>query len=123
LDQLVTRGGGARKGLAILGSTGSIGTSTLSVIDAFPDRFEVVALAAGNNVAALAAQVARYRPRAVSVATREAAEALGKLVDLSSVAVGVGTEGMSAVATHPSVSMVVAAAVGALGLVPTYRAL
>src|SRR5262245_46480424 len=81
------------KGLSILGSTGSVGTNVLRVVDAFPDRLSVVALAAGGNVDRLAEQVARYRPQAVSVATAEAAEALGRLVDLSGVRVGVGRDG------------------------------
>jgi len=111
------------KGLAILGSTGSVGTNVLRVVDAFPDRLRVVALAAGSNVERLAEQVARYRPQAVSVSTVEARDALARLVDLSSVRVGVGREGAVAVATQDGASMVVAAAVGAIGLVPTYRAL
>jgi len=110
------------KGLAILGSTGSVGTNVL-LVDAFPDRLRVVALAAGSNVERLAEQVARYRPQAVSVSTVEARDALARLVDLSSVRVGVGREGAVAVATQDGASMVVAAAVGAIGLVPTYRAL
>ena len=111
------------KGLSILGSTGSVGTNVLRIVDAFPGRFEVVGLAAGSNVQALAEQIARYRPRVVSVASAEAAEELARLVDLSRVGVGVGEEGAVAVATHPEAWMVVAAAVGAVGLVPTYRAL
>jgi 1-deoxy-D-xylulose-5-phosphate reductoisomerase len=111
------------KGLAILGSTGSVGTNVLRVVDAFPDRLRVVALAAGSNVERLAEQVARYRPKAVSVSTVEVRDALARLVDLSSVKVGVGREGAVAVATQDEASMVVAAAVGAVGLVPTYRAL
>jgi 1-deoxy-D-xylulose-5-phosphate reductoisomerase len=111
------------KGLAILGSTGSVGCNVLRVVDAFPDRFRVVGLAGGGNVERLAEQVARYRPRRVSVATREALEALGRLVDLSGVQAGTGEPGMVAVAAEPDARMVVAAAVGAVGLVPTYRAL
>jgi 1-deoxy-D-xylulose-5-phosphate reductoisomerase len=111
------------RGVSILGCTGSIGTNTLRVVEAFPDRFEVVGLAAGNNVELLAEQVARWRPRAVSVADAAAAERLGRLVDLSGIETGVGTAGMVAVATHPRAAVVVAAAVGAVGLVPTYRAL
>jgi 1-deoxy-D-xylulose-5-phosphate reductoisomerase len=111
------------KGLSILGSTGSVGTNVLRVVDAFPDRLRVVALAAGRNVERLAEQVARYRPRAVSVATQAACDALARLVDLSGVRVGVGEEGAVSVATQDDASMVVAAAVGAVGLVPTYRAL
>jgi 1-deoxy-D-xylulose-5-phosphate reductoisomerase len=111
------------KGLSILGSTGSVGTNVLRVVDAFPDRLRVIALAAGRNVERLAEQIAQYKPRAVSVSTPEARDALGRLVDLSGVRVGVGEEGAVAVATEDDASMVVAAAVGAVGLVPTYRAL
>ena len=111
------------KGLSILGSTGSVGTNVLRVVDAFPERFQVVGLAGGANVERLAEQVARYRPRVVSVATVEARESLARLVALGETVVGVGTEGMVAVATHTEARVVVAAAVGAVGLVPTYRAL
>ncbi len=113
----------ARTGLSILGSTGSVGTNVLAIVDAFPERFEVVGLAAGANVEKLAAQVARYRPRAASVATAATRDALARLVDLSGIEVEVGEEGAVAVATHPAAAMVVASAVGAVGLLPTYRAL
>ena len=112
-----------QRGLSILGSTGSVGCNVLRIVDAFPERFEVIGLAAGANVEKLAEQVARYRPRVVSVATAVAAEKLAALVDLGGIEVGVGTPGSVAVATHPATGMVVAAAVGAVGLVPTYRAL
>ena len=111
------------KGLSILGSTGSVGANVLRIVDAFPGRFEVVGLAAGHNVHRLAEQIARYRPRLVSVATAEAAQELARLVDLGRISVGVGEAGAVAVATHPEAWMVVASAVGAVGLVPTYRAL
>ena len=62
-----------RKGLSILGSTGSVGCNVLRVVDSFPDRFRVVGLAAGGNAERLAEQIARYRPQAVSVATAKAA--------------------------------------------------
>jgi 1-deoxy-D-xylulose-5-phosphate reductoisomerase len=111
------------KGLSILGSTGSIGTNVLRIVDAFPGRFGVVGLAAGRNVERLAEQVAAFRPRIVSVADENALGRLGRLVDLSGVRALTGGEGMVEVATHPEATMVVAAAVGAVGLVPTYRAL
>ena len=60
------------KAISILGSTGSIGTNTLAVIDAFPGSFKVVGLSAGNDAKGLAAQVAKFRPCVVSVATEEA---------------------------------------------------
>jgi 1-deoxy-D-xylulose-5-phosphate reductoisomerase len=111
------------KGLSILGSTGSIGTNVLRVVDAFPGRFAVVGLAAGGSLEKLAEQIARYRPRQLSVADPSGLERLSRLVDLSGVETGSGTEGMVAVATRPEASTVVASAVGAVGLVPTYRAL
>jgi 1-deoxy-D-xylulose-5-phosphate reductoisomerase len=111
------------KGLAILGSTGSIGQNVLRIVDAFPKRFSVLALAAGSNANVLAEQVARHRPKLVSVRDEAALAALGRLVDLSSVRPVTGVAGMVEVATCEGTSMVVAAAVGAVGLVPTYRAL
>ena len=111
------------KGLSILGSTGSVGTNVLRVVDAFPDRFRVVGLAAGKNVERLAAQVARYRPRIVSVSTPAARDELRRMAGLGDTCVMVGEEGSVAVATHADARLVVAAAVGAVGLVPTYRAL
>jgi len=111
------------KGLTLLGSTGSIGTNVLRVVDAFPDRFRVVGLAAGRNVERLAEQVARYQPAVVSVADEKALDQLRGRVDLTGVRAVVGEAGMVEVATQAEATMVVAAAVGAVGLVPTYRAL
>jgi 1-deoxy-D-xylulose-5-phosphate reductoisomerase len=111
------------KGLSILGSTGSVGTNVLRIVEAFPDRLRVVGLSAGTNVERLAAQVAAHRPRIVSVATVEAAADLARQVDLGGIRVGVGVEGAVEVATHQEARTVVASAVGAVGLVPTYRAL
>ena len=100
-----------------------MGCNVLRVVDAFPDRFSVVGLAAGGNVERLAEQVARYRPRVVSVATAAAGEDLGRRVDISGLRIGLGEEGSVSVAPHRDAQLVVAAAVGAVGLVPTYRAL
>jgi 1-deoxy-D-xylulose-5-phosphate reductoisomerase len=111
------------KGLSILGSTGSVGTNVLRIVDAFPGRFDVVGLSGGTNVERLADQVARHRPKAVSVATAAARDALLRLVDVPPAQVGIGEEGMVAIATHEDAGLVVASAVGAVGLVPTYRAL
>ena len=111
------------KAISILGATGSIGTNTLAVIRAFPDRFRVVALAAGNDAQGLAAQIEEFRPRAISVATPEALSVLSGLVNLSGIEAGVGEAGMTAVATAKEAEIVVAAAVGAVGLVPTFAAI
>lgn len=111
------------KAISILGSTGSIGRNTSAVVEAFKERFRVVGLSAGANVEELAAQIARHRPRVVSVASEQALLSLSRLVDLSGVKTGIGEEGMVAVATEEQASLVVAAAVGALGLVPTLAAI
>jgi 1-deoxy-D-xylulose-5-phosphate reductoisomerase len=111
------------KGLSILGSTGSVGANVLRIVESFPERLSVVGLSAGTNVERLAEQVTRHRPRVVSVATPEARDALARLTDVRGLRVAVGREGSVEVATHPEARMVVASAVGAVGLVPTYRAL
>lgn len=117
------------KRISILGSTGSIGRQCLSVIDSMPGAFEVVALAAGSNVAVVAEQIARHGPRLVSVGTEDAAIRLraslkargGKTAPLPEILWG--AEGIERVATHPEVQMVVSAAVGVVGLRATYHAI
>ncbi|MBZ5587628.1 MAG: 1-deoxy-D-xylulose-5-phosphate reductoisomerase [Acidobacteriia bacterium] len=109
------------KRLAVLGSTGSIGTATLDVARRFPDRFEVVALAAGRNVALLEQQIRAFRPRMAAVA--EEIDAVGLRRVFPALQILSGDQGREAVATHPDATTVVAALVGALGLVPTFRAL
>jgi 1-deoxy-D-xylulose-5-phosphate reductoisomerase len=105
------------KNLAILGSTGSIGCSTLAVVDAHPARLRVVALAAGDNAALLATQTARYRPDVVAMATTEGVarftSALGTAVPR---VVGVGSAGLIQVATHPAADMVLCASSGVAAL-------
>jgi 1-deoxy-D-xylulose-5-phosphate reductoisomerase len=104
------------KRLAILGSTGSIGTSALDVVDAHRQRVEVVGLAAGNNVELLAAQVARYRPQAIAMSSGGVVDQLRATgVDLPP-HVGVGREGLVAVATHPDVDLVLCASSGTAAL-------
>lgn len=109
------------KRLAILGSTGSIGTSTLAVVEAFPDRFQAVALAAGSNLEVLEEQIRRHRPELVSVADRERAAELRPRV--APTRVTWGRQGLEEVACHPDAEMVVAALVGSLGLKPTLAAI
>jgi 1-deoxy-D-xylulose-5-phosphate reductoisomerase len=109
------------KRLSILGSTGSIGTQTLDVVQSFTDRFEVVALGAGRNIGLLKKQIARFRPRIVSVLTRDLAQ--GLYTQLSNPPEIVhGIEGLIRVATHEEADTVVSALVGAIGLVPTLSA-
>src|SRR4051794_6880283 len=106
------------KRIAILGSTGSIGQSALSVVDTHADRLEVVALAAGENVERLAEQVTRYQPRVVSVSTEHAAERLRALPAWSRdvIVADVGRAGLVAVATHPDGDIVLGASSGTDGL-------
>lgn len=110
------------KNISILGSTGSIGTSTLAVVDKFPDRFKVVALAAGNNTELLEKQVRRYRPAVVSLTGEKAAEGLRKRCADLPVHVVSGVEGMIQVAAAESANIVVSSIVGTAGLVPTMAA-
>ncbi len=104
------------KHLAILGSTGSIGQSALSVVDAHPDRLRVAALAAGDNAGLLAEQVARYRPWVVAMATAEGADRLRVACGGNEVEILGGTDGLVAVATHEAVDIVICASSGTAGL-------
>ena len=111
------------KNISILGSTGSIGQSTLSVVERFPDRFKVVALAAGNNVEVLEKQIRRFRPAMVSVATPSAAEKLKQRCADVNVRIFSGVEGMIQVAAAEESQITVSAIVGTAGLVPTLAAI
>jgi len=119
------------KKIAILGSTGSIGRQSLSVVESLSGRFEVVAIAAGANVALAAEQTQRHRPKLVSVATREGADNLrtalkakaGMEPSAPQPEIAWGAEGIERVATHPEAETVVSAAVGVVGLSATYKAI
>jgi len=111
------------KRLAILGSTGSIGTHTLDVVASHPDQFEVTALAAGNNVDLLQEQVRRFHPRFVAVAGEAAARTLARRLGADGVEVAWGTEGLCRAGADTGADMVVSAIVGGAGLVPTMAAL
>jgi 1-deoxy-D-xylulose-5-phosphate reductoisomerase len=106
------------KRVAVLGSTGSIGTNTLDVIARHPDRFEVVALAAGKNDKLFAEQCRKWRPRRAVMADADAAERLRKALAAEGVAteVGSGADALEALATLADVDVVMAAIVGAAGL-------
>jgi 1-deoxy-D-xylulose-5-phosphate reductoisomerase len=110
------------KRVAILGSTGSIGVQALDVAARFPDRFQVVGLAAGRNVARLAEQVLRFRPRRVSVADDAAARELAARVPAGTEVLA-GDAGAVAVATDPDVDFVLAAISGGAGLRSTAAAI
>jgi 1-deoxy-D-xylulose-5-phosphate reductoisomerase len=114
------------KHLAILGSTGSIGRQSLSVVEALPGRFGVVALAAGGNLDELAGQIARHKPEVVSVGDAKKADELATLLRGKGIsplpAIHHGREGMLAVGTHGKADIVISAAVGVVGLEATYEA-
>ena len=103
--------------IAILGSTGSIGQSALSVVQSHPERLEVVALAAGGNVERLAQQAHAHRPALVAMATDDARARLrGTLADTAVECAPAGTSGLNAVATHPDADVVLCATSGTAAL-------
>ncbi|HEV3512833.1 MAG TPA: 1-deoxy-D-xylulose-5-phosphate reductoisomerase [Candidatus Sulfotelmatobacter sp.] len=113
------------KRIAILGSTGSIGRSTLSVAESYPDRFQIVTLAAGSNLDAAFEQARRWQPRVISMAAERDADELRtrlKKDGLTEIEVVHGPAGAVRVATHPEVDFVVSAIVGVAGLEATYEA-
>src|SRR5471032_748650 len=113
------------KRIAILGSTGSIGCSTLKIVESYPDRFSVATLAAGSNLELAFEQTLRWRPKLLSVDHEDAAEGLRRRLRgtaASETEVVWGTAGTVAVATHPEVDFVVSAIVGVAGLEATYEA-
>jgi len=114
-----------KKKISILGSTGSIGKSTLRVVENYPERFEVVALALGKNLQAALEQAKRWRPKLMAVSHEADAEDLQKQLrasGLHDVAVVSGAQGTVQVATHPDSDFVVSAIVGVAGLEATYEA-
>jgi 1-deoxy-D-xylulose-5-phosphate reductoisomerase len=113
------------KRISILGSTGSIGRSTLSVAESYPDRFQIVTLAAGSNLEAAFEQAKKWRPRIISMAAEADANALRtrlKQAALDEIEVVHGAAGTVRVATHADVDFVVSAIVGVAGLEATYEA-
>ena len=109
------------KGVAILGSTGSIGVSTLDVVARHPDRYRVVALSANTDVDGMLVQCRTYQPELVAMADETSARALRDLLNADGLRIEVmaGVEGLEAVATHPDASDLMAAIVGAAGVLPT----
>ena len=114
------------KQISILGSTGSIGRQCLSVVEALPGRFGIVALAAGGNLEELAGQVERHRPEVVSVGDAQKMDELAERLRAKGISplpeIHNGREGMLAAGTHPKAEIVVSAAVGVVGLEATYEA-
>jgi len=115
------------RGVSILGSTGSIGCNTLRVIEALGrDRFRVVALGAGRNIEKLADQIVEFKPELVSVESEETADRLRIELGVRAVltpTILVGEAGLVEVATREDAEIVVSGTVGAVGFVPTLRAL
>ncbi|HLI04259.1 MAG TPA: 1-deoxy-D-xylulose-5-phosphate reductoisomerase [Terracidiphilus sp.] len=114
------------KRLAILGSTGSIGQSTLSIVEQFPERFSVAALAAGRNLDEAFAQAVRWRPKVVSMATEELASELAarlRQAAVTGIEIVHGAAGTVACSTHAEADFVVSAIVGVAGLEATHAAI
>lgn len=112
------------KRIAILGSTGSIGRSALQVIEQFPNRFQVVALAAGRNVDLLIEQIQRFRPKVAAVLDQELANDLASRLPADiGVEVFAGSQGYQNIANCTDADMVLSSMVGAAGLIPTLSAI
>ena len=111
------------KNITILGSTGSIGVSTLEIVAAHPDRFRVVAMSAGKNLELFARQIRMFAPRIAVVASNDDVARLKEMCSGLDVFITGGVEGLIAAATADETEMVVAAIVGAAGLVPTAAAI
>jgi 1-deoxy-D-xylulose-5-phosphate reductoisomerase len=111
------------KSIVILGSTGSIGTNTLDIVERFPDEFRVVGLTAGNNDEMLAEQIRRFQPQAVAMSTEAAAIRLRERCSGLPTEIVSGQEGLARVASLPDAELVVSAIVGGAGLVPTLAAI
>ena len=111
--------------ISLLGSTGSIGTQTLDICGEFNDRFDVVGLAAGNNIELLAEQIKQFQPQLVAIQSGDKIEELKELIKgvPKQPEIMVGMEGQCAVASHPDVEAVVTGIVGCAGLKPTCAAI
>lgn len=113
----------SKKGIVILGSTGSIGVSALDILGRHPERFEVIGLTAWGNVDALKSQIIKYRPKIVAVGDEVKADQLRSDASLKGTDVVWGSEGLLEVAVAGGAHMVVSAIVGSAGLIPTFAAI
>lgn len=111
------------KNIALLGSTGSIGVSTLALVREFPDRFRVSGMVAGKNLTVLAKQIREFSPRCVAIKLEEDVPRLRALIGTHKVEILHGEAGASAVASEPEVDVVLAAIVGGAGLMPCLKGL
>ncbi len=112
----------ARKGLAVLGSTGSVGVNTLDVVASHPDKFDVVTLAAHSNIDLLEEQARRFHPRFIALFNGERVSLLQRRLDDLDIEVCSGLTGLCQATTYTGVDLVMSAVVGAIGLLPTIRA-
>src|SRR6478672_11304798 len=113
------------KAISILGSTGSIGCNSLKVIEHL-GNFQVVALAAGRNMPKLAEQISRFRPEIVSCENESCIDDLRtelRSLDVAEPKIVFGQDGLNAVATYDAAEIVISAAVGSVGFIPTLRAI
>lgn len=111
------------KNIVVLGSTGSIGTQTLEIVDAYPDRLQIVALAAGSNVEKIEPQIRKYHPKKVVMFDEAAAKDLKtKVADLD-VTVLAGMSGLIEICTMEEADVILTAVVGMIGITPTIEAI
>src|SRR4030065_67066 len=111
------------KNISILGSTGSIGCSTLDIIAMFPESFRVSALSSCENIEKMEAQIRRFKPAMVSLNNRQAARMLKDRCSDLDVEIVSGVEGLIQVSTIPEADIVVSAVSGSAGLIPTLSAI
>ncbi len=111
-----------KKRLAILGSTGSIGTQTLEVIEQNPDKFEVEVLTANNNVDLLIRQAKKFQPNVVVIANQEKYKLVSEALEKEPIKVYAGSDAINQVVEMDTVDLVLTAMVGYSGLIPTYNA-
>jgi 1-deoxy-D-xylulose-5-phosphate reductoisomerase len=111
------------KSIIILGSTGSIGTNTLDIVQRFPEEFRVLGLTGGGNIDKLEEQIRTFKPKAVAVSTESSAATLRTRCAGLSLDILAGEDGIAQVAAMPGAELVISAIVGAAGLVPTLAAI
>ena len=112
------------KKIAILGSTGSIGCNALDIIKKNPERFQIVALAAGRNIALLREQIIKFRPKIAAVGTKESAQKLQEALKVKDkIKILYGENGLKEIASFPSANIVISSISGAAGLMPTLAAI
>jgi 1-deoxy-D-xylulose-5-phosphate reductoisomerase len=111
------------KTIALLGSTGSIGVSTLALVREFPDLFKVSGMAAGENLALLAKQIKEFSPKCAAIKHEQDVPKLRRLIGQNKVEILFGETGAAAVASAPEVDVVLAAIVGGAGLMPSLKGL